>query len=241
MSYQLSPSHVHKHGSSTCYVHCRCRCAACTEGNSARERRRVRQKAYGRYVHPYVDAAPVREHIQSLVDFGFGYLRIAALADVRPGAVQNLLYGRQQPGPRYREQLQRMSRVNAEKLLAVKPEHDLLALGARVPATPTVRRLRALVALGWSQSKLAARLNLSPSNFGKLLSARLCTLRTEHAVRDLYAHLSTTLPPATTHRDKIAAARAKRYAAERGWPLPMDWAAYDDDFTRRVAPRRSAA
>lgn len=237
----LSPNHVHKHGTSTCYIHCRCRCEPCRGGNAKRTRARVRQKAYGRYTHPYVPAEPIRQHVRTLVEFGMGYKQIARLAGVRPGAVQNLLYGRQQPGPRYRETLKNVSSLNAEKLLQVLPDHDSLALGARVRSLPTVRKLRALVALGWSQSQLSTRLGMTPGNLGKLLNSRQCTLRTERAVNDLYDKLSATPPPQTTHAQKIAASRSRRYAADRGWPLPMDWAAYDDDFTRRTPPRRSAA
>lgn len=237
----MSPNHVHRHGSSTCYIHCKCRCAPCRAGNSKRETTRVRQKAYGRWVSPYVPAPPVREHVIALTAAGIGQKRVAELAGVRYGSIQNLIYGRQQPGPRHLEQLQRMSRTNAEKLLALSADEPALAGGARVPSKPTVRRLRALVAFGWSQSKLSALLGMGRGNFGVLMASRECTAGRHRQVADLYNRISNTPPPRATHRDKIAYSRSIRYAAERTWPLPMDWEAYDDDFARPQAPRRSAA
>src|SRR5690606_26964470 len=123
--------------------------------------------------------------------------------------------GRNGSGDRVREPSKRVLRTTAEKLLAVQLD---LADGAQVDATGTTRRIRALVALGWSQSKLADRLGIQRSNFHLAGGTRPTVLAaTEKAVETLYDELSMTLPPRAGHRDKIAYSRARRYATERGW------------------------
>ena len=229
----------HKHNS-TCYVHHKCRCDRCRERNAAAERRRTKLKAYGRWDSGLVDAQPVREHVQLLQSFGIGYMRVARLAGVQPRAVADLIYGRQESGPRKGEMRKRISRDKAEAILAVQPALGNVADRAQVPAYPYARMCRALVAWGWSQSKIAAELGIDVSNF-RLLRTRQHTVyaSTARAIAALYDRWSFHPPPQSTHRDRISVARSKRYAAERGWPLPMDWEA--GDFYQRHPVRRSAA
>lgn len=199
-----------------------CRCTPCRKASSAYTANRTRQIAYGRW-EPFVDAAPVRAHVETLRAAGIGWKRVAALAGVTPSVVEKLVYGspRQRTGPS-----KRVRPETAAKLLAVTADLASLGGAAKVDATGTRRRLQALVALGWSGSKLAYRLGMEPTNFSSLLQRDLVHADTARAVRDLYDRLWNITPPQAEWRDKIAANRARGYAAERGWAPPMAW---DDD------------
>lgn len=96
-----------------------------------------------------------------------------------------------------------------------------------MPAAGARRRLQALVAIGWSQSHLAARLSMQPSNFASLLTREHVRTGTAKAVQNLYDQLWNRPPVAADHRARISASRARRYAEARGWPPPLAW---DDDI-----------
>lgn len=228
----------HQHGTRAAYVLDRCRCLPCAKANAQAETDRERQKAYGRY-DKFVDATPVRAHIIALGEEGMGLKRVARAAGVSNGSLSKLMWGVYAPrtgpsrgcagaGDLIRGPSKRVLRTTAEKVLGVQLE---LADGAKVDATGTTRRIRALVALGWSQSKLAARLGIQRSNFhlGSGTRPQVRTI-TAKAVAELYDELSMTIPPAETHRDKISVTRARRYAKDRGWlpPLALDDELLDD-------------
>lgn len=226
----------HQHGTRACYVLDKCRCLPCARANADAEAQRERQKAYGRY-DKYVEAEPVRAHVRALGAQGMGLKRVAREAGVSTGTLSKLMFGvyratgtgggRNGPGEKIREPSKRVLRSTAEKVLAV----DLsLADGALVPAHGTVLRMRALVALGWSQSKLADRLGIQRSNFTLATGQWEVTARHARAAAALYEELSMTLPPTATHRDRIAASRARNYANARGWlaPLALDDERLDD-------------
>lgn len=220
----LHPQASHQHGTNAAYKLDRCRCQSCTAANSAYEANRARQRAYGRQA--YVDAAPARTHVLALMQGGVGLRRLAALSGVPTGAVSRLIYGRSQPdGTVHRSA--RVRAATAEALMAVQLDEQTHAPGARIDSAGVRRRLRALIALGWSQAKLAKRLGVQPCNFGRMLYHRkTITAGRARAVRALYDELSMQLPPAETHQERIAASRAQNYARARGWLPPL---AYDDD------------
>lgn len=241
----------HKHDANTvCYIQHKCRCTPCRKDHAARETRRAKLKAYGRFDRGVVDAQPVREHMMMLAAHGIGYKRAAELAGIGVTAARTLLWGRQDPGPRNGELQKHVKRQTAEAILRVTPTLDNLAGGVTVPARATVRRLQALVALGYSMSFLGEQLGMGGGNLGSLFArydrARskktvTVTARRARDTRELYERLASTTPRATSRGVAAAIERTRRYAAERGWPLPMDWAAADDDFDRDRPPARSAS
>lgn len=210
----------HVHGTHACYVLDACRCPRCTNANRIYERDRSRAHAYGRWDH-YVDAEPVRQHARELMAAGMGLKRIVATGAISQGGIWKLLYGKRRPDGT-RVPSRRVTKDVAARVLALQLD---LADGARVPAHGSVLRVRALVALGWSQSKLAARLGIDRGNF-HLTGTMYTTARTATAVRTLYAELSMTRPPETNQRERIAASRSRNYAANLGWLPPL---ALDDD------------
>jgi transcriptional regulator with XRE-family HTH domain len=213
----------HEHGTRTAYVVDRCKCRQCLDANSAAKRQVDKQKAYGRYDNGRVDAGPAREHVRNLMAQGMAWKQVAKVAGLSPSTVSNLLYGRYERG---HAPYPRMSRVNSEKLLAVKVTLENLPAGHHVDATGTHRRLRALVAIGWSQSRLAALLGIERSNFTAFMRSEGVTVRYALAVRDLYDQIWDEPQEGHDHRSRIAANRARNYARERGWLPPLAW---DDD------------
>lgn len=227
----------HQHGSRACYVLDTCRCDPCSKANSEAETQRERMKAYGRY-HKYVNAEHVRAHLAELKAYGIGLKRVSALSGVSNGSLTKIWYGtyastegpargRYGAGDLVRGPTRRVLRSTAERIYEIEAVPANLA-----PGMPDRERthlaqihLRALVALGWSQSKLGRRLDILPSNLGPMIGGqRTLTRGTVDKVEALFAELCMTRPPESTHRDKISASRARRYAREHGWlpPLALD-------------------
>lgn len=176
--------------------------------HSCYEVHRTRQKAYGRWETLYVDAAEVRQHILMLKASGMGDRRIAELAGVARNNVREVITGR--PG---RDRSAKMLRRNANKILAVQPDP---APGTRIDACGTVRRLRALVAIGYTQTDLCARLGLLPGNGCQLFRGqrRFVTAATANRVRQLYDKLAMTPGPSD---------RARNHARKHRWAPPLAW------------------
>ena len=229
----------HVHGTRLAYTLDKCRCLPCAKAVRVYENDRLRQQAYGRW-NGLVDAEPARQHVLALMAAGMG-LKAIIKAGVPSGTLTKLVYGATNNDGSRRPPARRIRPATAERVLAVQLTHADYAL---VDSTGSTRRARALVALGWSQSKIAARLGLLPSNFHLANnSPATVNAKTARAMAKVYDELSMTLPPALTHRDKIATSRARRYAKARGWlpPLALDDERIDDptykpDTTITVEP-----
>lgn len=165
-----------------------------------------------------------------LAEFGLGYKRVAKLAGIGVTPVRNLIWGRQDAGPRYGEMQKRVKRETAEAILSVRPVIENLAGGQVIPARGVHRRVQALVARGWSQSKIGARLGIDPGNFWSLMTSATVTVRRHREVAALYEELWNVEPPHSDHRDKIAYSRAVTYAVKRRWLPPLAWDDIDNDI-----------
>lgn len=96
----------------------------------------------------------------------------------------------------------------------------------RIDSTGTIRRIRALQALGWSHEAISAQ-----AGFGHGWSAAICrrgmvSPTTAATIVRVYDAMSMRLPPAQTIQQVNAARRARNHAARMGWPPPL---ALDDD------------
>jgi len=205
------------HGTRAAYV-AGCHCTPCTKANRTAENNRHRMIAYGTW-QPYVDAGPARQHVRLLASQGIGWKRAADLAGVSTGAVSKLLYG----GPGDRPPSRRIRPETAAAILAVQPSRAALGGKTHVDATGTRRRLQALVAIGWSQAKLARRLGMLPSNFSDVMGRENVTAATARAVSALYDELWATPPAEPGQREKISASRARNSARAAGWAPPLAW------------------
>jgi len=93
-----------------------------------------------------VPADPVRGHLKQLSRQGVGYKSVAVAADVNKTVLAKILAGT-------RQQLRAQA---ARRILAV--DRDAVADHALVDARPTWRRLRRLLAEGFTKHELARRL-----------------------------------------------------------------------------------
>lgn len=200
-----------------------CHCYACGFAAAAYRERVKRAIAYGTW-QPFVDAETVREHIRALQSCSLGLRVIAAASGVDRRRLQVILNGHPELGT---AALAKVRPETAAAILAVEPTLDLLPAKTVIDGSGSRRRLQALVTVGWSQAKLADRLDWTPGSFGTLIRSEQVTAGTARKVRVLYAELWDQAPPEGDHRNKIAASRARNYAAGHRWLPPQAW---DDDL-----------
>ena len=210
----------HQHGTHLAYKIDKCRCAPCTTAATAHERNRRHSIVYGRYDVGRVDAEPVRAHIRFLMENGISVKRIAKVTGLSTSTVGAIIWGRHERG---HDPYPRVFKETAEKILAVKPTLENMAPGHVIDGTGTSRRVQALVAIGWSQSRLAERLGMVIGNMQGIVNGRAVTVGKAMAVKDLFDKLWNQPQVGTDHRSKIAANRARNYAQARGWLPPMAW------------------
>lgn len=228
------PRARHQHGTRNAYVIDRCRCRACRDANITYAATLTRQHLYGRRHEHRVPARETREHVQLLGEHGVSYKQVAILAGVSPTTLGTLLYG---CGHRREGDLPRTVDAHfAARVLAVTADPLALTDGVYIDATTTIRRVQALVALGYSRTSIAHRLGIIPSNFiTKTMCGRRVTAKTARAVRDLYDQLADTVPARTTHRERISYSRARHDAQRLHWLPPAAWDDIDTDPAPPVA------
>jgi lambda repressor-like predicted transcriptional regulator len=159
---------------------------------------------------PFVPVQPVRDRIAQLRDQGMSVRSIAHAAGLPLSTITPIAWefsnGR---SPR------KVRPEVAAAVLAVTPAIDNLPDGAHVPAVGTVRRIRALQALGWPIDMLAADLDAHVQALSRLCQkSQTVTVARARAVSDLYDRLSMTPGPSDISR---------RRAAARGWLPPLAW------------------
>jgi len=235
MNERITCPPSHKHGETlNCYKRHLCGCDDC-RANARQYADRVRRmKAYGRWVDPFTDAAPVREHIIYLRSCGMGWKRIADTAGVAPAVVSRLLYGESNEG----------RRGQAVKRIRVETAEAIMALEATIAVTPdtclvdarsTRRRLQALGCNGWSQSRIGTMLGRTPSRFNAVVHSHLVTAKTHREVAALFEQLWNVQAPNVTWREQNSYARTTRYAREHGWLPALAWDDIDTDPTPPAA------
>lgn len=197
------------HGTRSAYV-AGCHCDDCRAANRTYADRRARYGWSEKVAADWTDAAPVREHVRALMAAGMGWRRIAAKAGVNPSAVHVILYGKRG------QTSTRILRRNADAILAVRAD---LADGALTSATGSVRRIRALQAMGWTLEDIGSRLGISKTNLGTIAAGvHGVTVATARKIAKVYDDLSMTYGPSD---------RTRSLAARRGWLPPLAW---DDEL-----------
>ncbi|MGW9032080.1 hypothetical protein ACWGQ5_50460 [Streptomyces sp. NPDC055722] len=181
---------------------------------------RNRAIAYGTW-QPWVDAEPVRIHIGYLRSCGMGLRAIAAAADVDRKRLQAIVTGwpARGAGPQAKD------RPAIAAVLAVEPIWENRAPSTLISPLGTRRRAHALVAVGWPQQHLAARVRVLPRNFGQMLGREHVLVSRALAVRGMYDELWNA-DPAEYGATPGGIARARAYAAAYGWAPVGAW---DDD------------
>lgn len=193
------------HGTRSAYVK-GCKCGPCRAANSRYSKLQEYRAIAG--IRTLVDAGPSKEHVAKLRAAGVGRRTIAARSGVSQTVVDRLV------GLNTDRACNRVRPETERRILAVRA--DGLADGSGIDATGTVRRLRALVALGWTETELARRIGWTVANLNLLIVARRpqVLVRTARLVEGLYDELSMTPGPS---------GRARNLAASRGWLPPLAW------------------
>lgn len=154
------------------------------------------------------DSTQPRVHIERLLAAGWLKTQIARAAGLNHHTIIDVLAG--QPTVANRIALAILS------IPIGQPPADT----RDTDATGTIRRLRALVALGWPIAQLAPRLGMYETACGNIARGELRQVRTAtaEAVATLYRDLSRTAGPSN---------RTRILTAKKGWPPPAAW---DDDL-----------
>ncbi|MEU3990174.1 hypothetical protein AB0F24_17660 [Streptomyces platensis] len=199
MTTYLTPSPPH--GERARYLR-GCRCTECSNANY-RYTSRLRldyQRGQRRRTSP--DRAATRIH--QLLNKGWSQTQISDASGV----------GRRGIGDIVQKARPSISRETERKILAMRPGPP--PPPRDVEATGTVRRLRALIAVGHSSSSIATELGMHPDALGKIARHELPHVRTvtAQAVASIYTQLAET---------RGLSERARRHAATRNWAPPNAW------------------
>ena len=199
----------HEPGTPACYSHCGCRCDHCASAIRADRKRQRHARETGR--PSCIPADRIRSHVQALLDSGMGRAEIARRADVEFVTITRLLRG----------DLATMRRDRATRLALVTPTDVKAQEAGLVDATGSIRRLRALNAIGWSDAEVMRKAGRRPAEAWMMTQSGRCYASTRAAIAAAYDDLWDKTPPRSS-----GATRAIRRAQLNGWPPPLAW---DDD------------
>lgn len=162
-----------------------------------------------------VSAQPVREHVLKLRAAGGTYESIGLVAGTGAMTVHGIANAHR-------------PKVQAEvacRLLAVS-EADIRSI--RPSPGGIMWRLRALVAMGHTCSRMAAATGVPPGTLRRIVRGEARTVRPElqQLVTALFDAWWDKTPPRRTRREELAVGNALKRAALNGWPCP---AGLDED------------
>lgn len=184
-----------------------CRCDTCVHAHRTRNARRAYLQATGRSL--YVDATPVRAHIQHLLEHGMTYPQIGGLA-----GIDRTLVRVAHRGGSGRPPSRRVHTRTASAILSVQPDPTAIVPGAAVNAIGIHRRIEALLADGWTKRALAQRLG---NSCGLLQVCRTGRVRAATAAKviALYDELVDLGGPSPAAARRW---RSRGYAPPEAWP-----------------------
>ncbi|MEE2040123.1 hypothetical protein Q8791_23170 [Nocardiopsis sp. CT-R113] len=152
------------------------------------------------------------DHITHLRKGGWSVAQIADAAGTSPSGLYKLING----------DVGRVRTKTAAALLALSGPPPLSQSVSKRPIFGAQRRVRALIALGWSQRAIAERSGLSVEVMYLVRRGgrAMITSTTHHAIAQAYQELSRAAP------ENPSAAMVQLAKAE-GWPPPAGW---DDEW-----------
>jgi len=184
-----------------------CRCDACRTAHT----RYCKTYSLDRYRNGgrRIDATPATRHVQALINKGCTISGIVNATKASHYTIVDLAEGT----------LHRILPDTARQILAFQPTPDHPAFGYWTPATGTVRRLQALVAIGHPLHSIAAELDMPECTLRCIANETRANVAKNVAagVGNVYAQRSTQPGPSDI---------AKRNATAKGWVPPECW---DDD------------
>ena len=201
----------HPHGTYSGYRQDGCRCDLCHLAKRRHDKRGHMERSQGIYRTMPVER--VKAHIDYLYSTGMGSDSIAKAGGVSAYAVRRIRNG----------QATRTKVAVAKKLLTVEPTDAAL-----VSSIGSIRRLRALLAIGWAMPAVAEVCGINMGMLQHIMadnqrSSGMVTRATHEAIRKAYDELSMKLPQPTTPGQKGIVTRSKSTAAKRGWVPPLAW------------------
>ena len=152
----------------------------------------------------YVPAAPVRAKLRRLVDSQVPLRTLGRVTGLSPTTVRKILDGEQAS----------VQRATAARVLQMSPQDVYLAQSTgHVPRIGAVRRVQALLAMGWPHRALG---DAGIANSAQIIGTTgdLITVQRWRQVRDVYDRLSMTPGPSPETRG---------WAAKLGYPPPLAW------------------
>jgi hypothetical protein len=166
-----------------------------------------------------VSAALAREHMLKLRAAGGTYAAIAEAAGTGAMTVHRIANADR---PRVQAEV-------ARRLLAIT-EADIR--GTHPAPGGTMWRLRSLVAMGHTCSRMAAAIGVPPATLRRIVRGEALTItpQVHQAVIDLFEVWWDKTPPQRTRQEKLAAGNALNRASLNNWPPPAGLD--EDDFDR---------
>lgn len=188
-------------GSRGCYLR-GCRQPACIHANY--QYMSALRLDHHRGQHRRTNATQTRHHIERLTAAGWSQAQIARAANIAHRTIGGILNG--QPT---------VSAGTARAILAIRIG-PAPADQRDVDATGTVRRVRALIAIGWPLTQLAPRFGLYVTALGRIANGQMEHVRsaTADTIALDYRHLAGLPGPSQ---------RSRREAVRRGWHGPTAW------------------
>jgi transcriptional regulator with XRE-family HTH domain len=195
--------------------------------NTCYQSHRNKQLAYGRWQVMKVDAEPVREHIMALKNAGVGDRTIVELSGVSRSSLQAIRRGRPErnQGPR-----STVLTRTAERILAIPLDVDNRGYGVRIDSTGSLRRLRALHAIGWTQTEIARRIGWTTQNLNRYFITKPAMINrgTAVAIGRVFDQLQLIPGPSQ---------RSRNHARRNNWAPPLAWDEDTIDDPDAVADR----
>lgn len=203
-----------EHGTLSCGKYRKCPRPECREAARAYRRLTYRKQGYGTW-KPLVDAEPARKHLLALNAAGFSYKVIAEHLGRYTAAVTGIVY-------ELSPNKQRKRRIRPEfeaAILALTPESMTPGM---LPAAGSVRRVRALNAIGWPTRVIADHMGTVPARIRSVTGQQLVTRATAQGIADCYRELHR-LNPLEHGIAPGTVLKLTRMAARKGWLDPLWW------------------
>lgn len=185
-----------------------CQADACAQENY-RYMSRLRLD-YHRGERRRIDASQSRHHIERLLATGWTQAQIARAAGLVHHVVSDVRRGQQI-----------VANHTALAILSV-PIGPAPADVRDIDATGTMRRLRALVAIGWPIEQLAPRLGMFSTALGNIARGELAHVRIKTADTVALHYQQLSRIPGPSNRGRIL-------ARKKGWHGPLAWGDNIDD------------
>lgn len=178
-----------------------CGCPRCRTAVNRYAKLRDYHQAAGR--PRMIDAAEATAHLRMLLDAGHGWDNIAADAQITKEQIRRFLNGR----------YVRIQRTTAKRILAVQPKPHAKAI---VDSIGTVRRLRALIAIGRTIREISLWSGIHHDLLGLLVNGSHPQVRHETAEAVAQAYRTWCMVRGSN-------ARSRNRAVREGWAPPLAW------------------